>query len=551
MINLMPKLNISSFKFLPKFTLKSKPKQYVADKPYVAYMPSLFFEPEAKNKSLLQEELVKNMAKALIKFRCGIDIDLDKKSDMVSKAADKTLSETISSTKSEAISSTRSETISDSYVKTKVETHKKHKKKKRKKHKVRYRDYSFKDSTVSKILKVLGKVVFAPVLLPVWGSLYLINKINDKLLERKYYKAEALAKKKQEHAELVRQKNRELFYIVRDKPIFKILLGEELYNRILSGEKFSLEQAENLIKRCDEALKLEAQRVQKLQKEITIELERYKKMFSPEDLVPDLSMFMPNALKHLSSEVLLKHLNVLKACISHQDIINNLKNKYLNGAKSYISDKEAENITNMKMEDDEDLNIKNGETYKSKLNRMCTAFLNESKSIETPILDFHNVSTKFFDRSKKNIEEIFELKDKWYYKYLEKVPKLGLVPKAMRVTGQLNLTRCIMKDYREVTDKYVKNGINPVISEYNRQFFKIKKFIEKNRGSLEYNDKKYSKNLLKKITVIRDKHIDTYSKLFDIYAKGGCNISNICKNVRFQGLASLVTKTIATFGTPF
>ncbi len=75
MINLTPKLNISSFKFLPKFALKSKPKQYVADKPYVAYMPSLFFKPEAKNKSLLQEELVKNMTKALIKFRCGIDIE--------------------------------------------------------------------------------------------------------------------------------------------------------------------------------------------------------------------------------------------------------------------------------------------------------------------------------------------------------------------------------------------------------------------------------------------------------------------------------------------
>ena len=65
-----------------------------------------------------------------------------------------------------------------------------------------------------------------------------------------------------------------------------------------------------------------------------------------------------------------------------------------------------------------------------------------------------------------------------------------------------------------------------------------------------YN-KKYSKNLLKRITVIKDKHIDTYSKLFDIYAKGGCNISNICKNVRLQGLISLVTKTIATFATPF
>ena len=548
MIKLMPKLNISSFRFLPKFTLKSKPKRYVADKPYVAYMSSLFYEPEEKNKSFSQEDLVKNMTKAFIKFKFGID--LDKKLDSVSTKTDNTLSETISQT--------RSETISDSYEDIEIKTHKKHKKKKKKKHKARYSDYSFEDSTAAKVLKGLGKVIFAPVLLPVWGGKYVIDKISDKIWERKYYKAkaaEALAKEKQEQAALVWKKNNELYHKVQGNPIFKKLLGEELYNRILSNEEFALEQAENLIKQCDDSLKVykqeESQKIQQLQKEMASELERYKKMFSPDDLVPDLSMFMPNAFKHLSLEALEKRLNVLKACISHQDIINKLKNKYLNGAKSYISDKEAENITNIKIEDDGDLNIKNGETYKSKLNRMCTAFLKESKSIEAPILDFHNVSTKFFDRSKKNIEEIFELKEKWYYKYLEKVPKLGLVPKAMRVTGQLNLTRCIMKDYSAVTDKYVKNGINPVISEYNRQFLKIKKFVAKNRDSLEQEDKKYSKKLLKRITVIRDKHIDTYRKLFDIYAKGGCNISNICKNVRFQGLVSLVTKTIATFGTPF
>ena len=46
-----------------------------------------------------------------------------------------------------------------------------------------------------------------------------------------------------------------------------------------------------------------------------------------------------------------------------------------------------------------------------------------------------------------------------------------------------------MKDYREITDKYVQNGINPVISEYNRQFLEIEKFIKNNINSLEYDDK--------------------------------------------------------------
>ena len=397
MIKLIPKFNISSFKFLPKFTLKSKPKQYIADKPYVAYMSSSFYEPEEKNKSFSQEDLIKNLTKAFIKFKFGID--LDKKSEQVSQTTDNTLNETISPA--------RSETISNSYEETEIKTHKKHKKK----HKVEYSDYSLEDSTAAKVLKGFGKVIFAPVLLPIWGGKYIIDKIDDKIWEKKYYKAQAaetLARAMHEREELEWQKNLELMSIVQNNPILKKTLGEELYNKISSKEKFSMEQAENLVKQCNESLNIYSQ----LQNEIALELERYKKMFSLDDLLPDLSMFMPNAFKNLSLEELKERLNVLKACISHQDIINNLKNKYLNGAKSYISNKEAENITNMKIENDGDLNIKNGDTYRNKLNRMCMAFLKESKSIEAPILDFHNVSTKFFFFFKKNKAEIFVLKEK-------------------------------------------------------------------------------------------------------------------------------------------
>ena len=193
----------------------------------------------------------------------------------------------------------------------------------------------------------------------------------------------------------------------------------------------------------------------------------------------------------------------------------------------------------------------NKQTYKKHLNKMYQQFLESSKEIETPILDFNQISNNFFDRAKSSIEEIFEMKKKWYFKYLEKIPKLGLVPKSIRVTGQINLTRCIMKDYKAVTEKYITNGMNPMLQKYNNQYDKIKDFIESYQNILDEADLKYSDTILAKLSQVRRKHLESYKKLFDIFTKGGCNISNICNTVRLQGLVSLITKTISTFGSPF
>lgn len=323
---------------------------------------------------------------------------------------------------------------------------------------------------------------------------------------------------------------------------FKVVWG----NIKVINSKTKEKKIQNKIKKTQNISNVKE--LKQLQETFEQQLKRYQKMFKPDDIMPDLSIF---SYKKLSLNELKKLLKVLDACITHQGIIISLKKKYLHTASSYANEKQDANIQHSDVNELEIPYRRNKRTYRKHLDEMYQQFLESSKEIETPILDFNQISNNFFDRAKSSIEEIFEMKKKWYFKYLEKIPKLGLVPKSIRVTGQINLTRCIMKDYKAVTEKYITNGMNPMLQKYNNQYDKIKNFIERYHNILDEADLKYSNTILAKLSQVRRKHLESYKKLFDIFTKGGCNISNICNTVRLQGLVSLITKTISTFGSPF
>ena len=49
--------------------------------------------------------------------------------------------------------------------------------------------------------------------------------------------------------------------------------------------------------------------------------------------------------------------------------------------------------------------------------------------------------------------------------------------------------------------------------------------------------------ILAKVSQVRAKHLESYKKLFDIFTKGGCNISNICngdtKSIRLDTIEKI------------
>lgn len=276
---------------------------------------------------------------------------------------------------------------------------------------------------------------------------------------------------------------------------------------------------------------------------------RYFSMFAADDVVPKVPEF--KNYNSLNSNELKILISVITACIEHQKIINAKKNKFRIGSKNYSNDKNREELNSTLLQEIKPNlipdNNKRRQNFKKELIRLHKIYIENSKIVEKPIGAFNNITKTFFDKTKNSLQEIYDVKKKWYYRYLEKIPKFGLIPKTVRVTGQINLTRCIMKDYRDVTDRYAKSGLAPVMKKYSQQADFIKKFVDNNRYYLEKNDIAFAEQTLQRIEDVKTQRVNTYKKLFDLFAKGGCNISNICTNIRLREGVGLLKKAAVTF----
>ena len=279
-------------------------------------------------------------------------------------------------------------------------------------------------------------------------------------------------------------------------------------------------------------------------------LQKYKDMFNDDDIIPDLSEF--SKYRYVSLAELNQLSLVLDACIKHQKAINKLKNRYRKGAGRFSSNNDDNNIkADRLIELPADI-VRKSNISRQELISLFNIYTKNSKKIELPIKSFNNISKRFFKCTKSNMEEIFEYKKKWWSIFGEKIPKLGIIPKSVRVIGQINLTRQIMKDYKEITHKYIKEGTNPLVKHYGEQYNTIEACVDRYK-STETSPKnlEFVNRLSRVMKNLREDRVSTYAKMYDNFARAGCNISNFCNNVRLKGGVSLGLKTLFTFFSPF
>lgn len=81
------------------------------------------------------------------------------------------------------------------------------------------------------------------------------------------------------------------------------------------------------------------------------------------------------------------------------------------------------------------------------------------------------------------------------------VPFVGVLPKTVRVADQYNLTKCILHDFEDITQKYVKNGIQLKIKKYGEQYDKIEEFTKAHKHSSK--DKQYTEIMLNMINNVK------------------------------------------------
>ena len=236
--------------------------------------------------------------------------------------------------------------------------------------------------------------------------------------------------------------------------------------------------------------------------------------------------------------------------VSRADMINNLYNQFAPGLKFYLPDDNDNNRNynpyNLDIIKDLDIYLQNNSQYREELSRIVNLFIDNSIAIEKPLKYSQETIKKFFDESGKKIKEIFDLKNDTTNKWLERIPKLGLIPKILRVSEQKYLIKGLMKDYMEITNYCFKDGMNPLLNKYNSQLILINNFINERSKYITDEDKEYTEHCLNKIMETKSKRVDYYNKMLKNFTNGGLNINNLCKNIEKRGNIELVIKTLFT-----
>lgn len=505
MIKFLPKINNFTAHFLPKF---KKSKQIpTVEKPLIVYMP-IFKDP-------------------------------DNRSDFGFGGLFDSLNSLLSEFQSETKKEVEAEKKVEKKVEYKQEVKKETKVEKKEKPKVETPVISYTSFTTSPYKEPEKESVVKKIFEGCKNAIS--EKYNDIKSDIWYAKHKRIWKRE--------NKKEELQNLIRNNLFITANLDMELVSKLLSAKKPSIKKIDKIIAQVQELQKIQRQKeiqeaLQKqelleLQKEFKNRFEMYQDMFAPDDMRPDLSVFENyNNLSYVSLKALLNNLN---RYIKHQELIEKLKKVYRRGADYYVNNSalgqnNKANLLSTKLKRIAVKSDPSNFNYRAELKRLCKIYLANSKIIEKPLESFNNVMERFFSSAKINVKEIFDSKQGLAY-YSERIPILGAVPKTLRIVGDINLTRCILKDYKDITNQYVKDGIQPTMELYSRQYDYIREFANAHVSSEQ--DRLYTEKLLKIIQEAKDKRLKAYAKIFYNYEKGGGALRNICYNVRLKDGISL------------
>lgn len=496
---------------------RNKQKMPVVEKPLVSYM--LFKKHEPSSDEIIKElgEQITETASSILGFS-GILSSISDLSDAKRKAAVK------QEQKIEEITSTQTQCLE--------------------KNKEAYEDnddedYDY-DDYKSYVYHEKKQSLFARVMSNFANSVSeIIYSIQDWNYQRKA--------RKEEKRRMAYEMRNQLQYKIIDNGL-QTILDKKRVSKILSSKKISVKKLEKILEETDiliEEKKLVDKRIQEqnrlnqLKSSYVRKLNQYRNMFASGDMYPELPELQN--YQNYTFLQLQEAMNKLSSLIDHQKIINALKKRYQDGAEHYAGSDGNDRLKSwLPGEINPDYDKSGGRQYRKELKRICKLFLIHSRIVGRSIDDFKNVSKTYYSSAKNKIEEIYELKGN--LRAAEMVPFVGVLPKAVRVADQYNLTKCILHDFEDITQKYVKNGIQLKIKKYGEQYDKIEEFTKAHKHSSK--DKQYTEIMLNMINNVKKEHLGVYAKLYSDFIKAGLSIKHICYNIRLKDGMSLAIKTV-------
>ena len=186
-------------------------------------------------------------------------------------------------------------------------------------------------------------------------------------------------------------------------------------------------------------------------------------------------------------------------------------------------------------------------SYKNELDRLSKEFVKNTAIMDDAAIAFNDLSKNFFRNLGMSLKEIYTT-DK-VIKGLEMIPKLGIIPKALRYSEQTRLVKCVKQDFDEVTNWYVKDGLIPMVRKYKEQYDEIRAFIEKHSNDDDIR-KALSEKYLAKITSTMSKRISACNRLLKSYNNAGESFTEFCKVKNSKETLGLAKKTILSLA-PF
>ena len=500
--------------------LRNKQKMSVVDKPLVSYMLSKKYDSES-------EEIIKKIGEQITETTSSILGFSGILSSISALSETKRKVETKQEQKNEKITSTKTqyfEKSKEAYEDYDDEND----------------DYDSYDSYSSYVYHEKKQSLIARFMSNIVNSVSeIIYSIQDWNYQRK-------ARKEEKRRMTCEMRNQLQYKIIENG--LQTRLDKKLVSRVLSSKKISVKKLEKILKETDtliEEKKLEEKRIQeqnrlnKLKSSYIRKLNQYRNMFADGDMYPELPELQN--YQNYTFLQLQEAMNKLSCLIDHQKIIKDLKKRYQEGAEHYAGSDENDRLkSSLPGEINPDYDKSGGRQYRKELKRICKLFLIHSRIVGRSIDDFKNVSKTYYSSAKNKIEEIYELKGN--LRAAEMVPFVGVLPKAVRVADQYNLTKCILHDFEDITQKYVKNGIQLKIKKYGEQYDKIEEFTKAHKHSSK--DKQYTEIMLNMINNVKKEHIGVYAKLYSDFIQAGLSIKHICYNIRLKDGMSLAIKTV-------
>lgn len=263
---------------------------------------------------------------------------------------------------------------------------------------------------------------------------------------------------------------------------------------------------------------------------------RYVGLFGQEPEVMTISHSKIATLTELK-----KCIATITPIIEREEMMVSLEHEFKKGASAYLPHKFIKpfNIKELK----EICLSEGGKPYKKELAGMAQIFIENSCRVDDSMENFNQLSKNYFSEAVKSVKEIYNIKSDGSNKLLERIPKLGIIPKILRVNEQTRLTRCVISDFCDISQQYVEKGLKPYLQKYNNQYEQIQKFVEKHKMSTFLNYR-YTNRVMQKVDEIRKHRLETQIKLLNSFAANGANLSKMCKSIERSGEVEIAKKAL-------